>query len=330
MLRTLILVLASLATSLAAAETTDVIRETEGYGATQQEAVTNALVEAVRQVRGTAAGVERSVKESMAVIAGAGHAALLEKSTAPVQEVYTESRGYVRNYQVLDITRAGDVFYARIRAEVPVHESVVKENGRPRIAVLPFRVSLDGYTLADHGSAVTFSQRLADKLLTRLSEDPSIVLVMRDFFAELGLEKAVLERDAAPEELTKLGAAVGADLLLVGRVQEARTEHEAGAYGGSPKITDEVRLSWRLIEAATGKLVRAGDVALDAKRPPAKNSYGSKTRNDFEASALFSALAQKVSEAALVKDPAQSEAASTSPGSPVELTPGSSDKPLQW
>ncbi len=124
------------------------------------------------------------------------------------------------------------------------------------------------------------SQRLADKLLTRLSEEPSVVLVMRDFFAELGLEKAVLESDAAPEELTKLGASVGADLLLVGRVQEARTEREAGAYGGSPKTTDEIRLSWRLIEAATGKLVRAGDIALDQKRKPAKNSYGNNARND--------------------------------------------------
>lgn len=328
MIRTLLLVLAALASAGAAAETTDVIRETEGYGATQQEAVTNALVEAVRQVRGTAAGVERSVKESMAVIAGTGSAALLEKSTEPVQEVYTESRGFVRNYQVLDITRAGDIFHARIRAVVPVHESVVKENGRPRIAVLPFRVSLDGYALSDHGSAVTFSQRLADKLLTRLSEEPSVVLVMRDFFAELGLEKAVLESDAAPEELTKLGASVGADLLLVGRVQEARTEREAGAYGGSPKTTDEIRLSWRLIEAATGKLVRAGDIALDQKRKPAKNSYGNNARNDFEAGELYAALAQKLGDAALNKSGAPVPVPASP--EPAPLTPGSGEKPLAW
>jgi hypothetical protein len=331
MLRTLTLTLALFVAAFAQAATTDVPRETEGYGATQQEALANALVEAVRQVRGTAAGVDRSVEETLAVIAAAGSGALLQKSSKPVQDVYTESRGFVRSYEVLALNRSGDGYYARIRAVVPVFESAVADNGRQRIAVLPFRVSLDGYLLHDHGSAVNFSQRLADKLVSQLANEPSVVLVNRDFFAELGLEKAVLAADAAPEELTKIGASVGADLLLVGRVQEARSEQEAGAYGGSPKTTDEIRLSWRLIEAATGKLVRAGDIALDQKRKPQRSSYGSNTRNDFEAGELFTALAQKIGAAALAK--ASDEARSnTAPAEqpPAELTPGSSDRPVQW
>lgn len=329
MLRALTLVLATLAPAAFAA-TTDVVRETEGFGATQQEAVTNALVEAVRQVRGSAAGVDRSVEETMAVIAGEG-GALLEKTTKPVQEVYTTSRGFVRRYEVLDLRRTGEGIYARIRAVVPQFESAVDDSEKTRIAVLPFRVSVAGYALRDHGDPVYFSQRLSDALVSRLAQDEGVVLVNRDFFAELGLEKAVLSADAAPEELTKLGASVGADFLLVGRVQEARTESEAGAYGGNPKTTDEIRLSWRLIEAATGKLQSGGDISLDNKRKSKKNTYGGSNRNDFEAGDLFRALATQVGDAARGEtQPVAAPAPATAPQPASELTPGSSDKPMRW
>jgi hypothetical protein len=329
MVRALILAVATFFSVTTFSATTDVTRETEGFGATQQEAIANALIEAVRQVRGSAAGVDRSVEESLAVIAGSSGGALLEKTTKPVQEVYTESRGFVRNYEVLALNRNGEGFYARIRATVPNFESAVSDQGKQRIAVLPFRVSLDGYALSGHGSPAAFSQRLADKLVSQLAQEPSVVLVNRDFFAELGVEKAVLSADAAPEELTRLGASVGADFLLVGRVQEARTESEAGAYGGAPKTVDEIRLSWRMIEAATGKLLRAGDIALDNKRKPSRSNYGTSTRDDFEAGALFAALATRVSDAALEK-PAPRAPESATLSAPVELTPGSSDKPVQW
>lgn len=328
MLRILTLLLAFVTVS-AFAETGDVVKETEGFGATQQEAVTNALVEAVRQVRGTAAGVDRGVEESMAVIAAAGDGALLQTTTKPVADVYSVSRGFVRRYEVLSLDRTGEGFRARILAVVPVFASAISDEGKRRIAVMPFRVSLAGYALDSHGDAITFSQRLADRLVTQFAQEPSVVLVNRDFFAELGVEKAVLAADASPEELTKLGASVGADFLLVGRVQEARTEREAGAYGGAQKITDEIRLSWRLIEAATGKILRAGDVALDQKRKNGKNSYGAKSRDNFEAGDLFAALAATVGDAALEKAAPPAEAPAAPAESPA-LTPGSSEQPVRW
>jgi len=153
---------------------------------------------------------------------------VIEKTTKPVQDVYTESRGFVRSYQVLEQRATDKSVYVRIRALVPSFESAISDAGKKRIAVLPFRVTPDGYRLADHGNAMAFSQRLADHLVTQMSKQQDVVVVNRDFFAELGLEKAVLGADAAPEELTKLGASVGADFLLVGRVQEARTETEPG------------------------------------------------------------------------------------------------------
>ncbi|MCK9988102.1 MAG: hypothetical protein AzoDbin1_04574 [Azoarcus sp.] len=325
----LLLVLVTLS-SAAFAATNDVTRETEGYGATQQEAVANALVEAVRQVRGSAAGVDRSVEETMAVVAGAG-GMVIEKTTKPVQDVYTESRGFVRSYQVLEQRATDKSVYVRIRALVPSFESAISDAGKKRIAVLPFRVTPDGYRLADHGDAMAFSQRLADHLVTQMSTQQDVVVVNRDFFAELGLEKAVLGADAAPEELTKLGASVGADFLLVGRVQEARTETEPGAYGSKPKKTDEIRLTWRMVEAATGKLLGAGDVAFDNLRKE-KNRYSWTKRNDFEAGELFTALAQQVTGAALAQEaePADAMPAAPTAAPAIELTPGSSDKPLTW
>lgn len=333
MLRALMLVL-GMGSAAAFAANTDVTQETEGYGATQQEAVANALVEAVRQVRGSAAGVDRSVRESMVVVAGIGtDAVLIERTTTPMPDVYTASRGYVRSYHVLEQRQTDKGFYVRIRAVVPNFQSDVRDEGKVRVAILPFRVTLDGYSLANHGDPVAFSQRLADELVSQVAKNPDVVLVNRDFFVELGLEKAVVGADAAPEELTKLGASVGADFLLVGRVQEARTESAAGPYGSNPKVTDEIRLAWRLIEAATGKMLDAGNVELDNLRKTKKNSYGSKKGNDFEAGDLFKALAAQIAGSAF--DDAKPAPAATPAAKPVEaapavLTPGSSGGPLKW
>lgn len=327
MIRILTLAMALLSGGAVAA-TTDVTRDTEGYGATQQEAVANALVEAVRQVRGSAAGVDRDVRETMTVVAtGAG--AIVEKTTTPVADVYTVSRGYVRSYQVLEQRQTDKGFYARIRAVVPSFESAVSDAGKQRVAVLPFRIATGSYQLADHGSAPVFSQRLADRLVSELAQAPELVLVNRDFFAELGVEKAVLGADAAPEELVKLGASVGADFLLVGRVQEARTESEAGAYGSKAKKVDEIRLSWRMIEAATGKLLRAGELSFDHVRPVQAN-YSWRSRDDFEAGELFAALARHIAAEARGKPVPAPVVAPAATSAPAELTPGSSDKPLQW
>lgn len=331
MLRALLIVIASFSTLLPAtvvAGTTEVTRDAEGYGATQAEALTNALADAVAQVRGAAAGMDRTVKETLQTIAG-DSAVIVTKTSEPVQDVFAVSRGYVRSYQVLESNKTDKGFYVRIRAVVPEFKSAISDDGKKRVAVLPFRVTLDGYSLVDHGDAVAFSQRLADKLVSKLANDKDVVVINRDFFAEIGLEKAVLGADAAPEELSKLGASVGADFLLVGRVQEARTEVLAGAYGGKATKTDEVRLSWRMVEAATGKLLGAGDVSFDNVRKP-KNAYSWRKNDEFEKGALFAALADKVALAALARPEPVATPVAKPELPPVELTPGSSDKPMKW
>lgn len=313
----------------AIAATTDVTRDTEGVGATQQEAVANALVEAVRQVRGSAAGVDRSLKETMTLVTS-GNGALVTRTAEPVADVYTVSRGFVRSYRVLEQQATDKGVRVRIRAVVPVFESAVSDAGRQRIAVLPFRVD-DTFRLTDHGNPSAFSQRLADRLVSELSRAPDVVVVNRDFLAELSLEKTVLAADAAPEELTKLGASVGADFLLVGRIVEARTETGPGAYGGRPKQTDEVRLSWRLVETATGKVLRAGDLAVDQARKPARPFRWSR-RDDFEAGELFAALATRIADTVLARASPSPESGNTPPSdtTPPALTPGSGEAPLRW
>ena len=110
-------------------------------------------------------------------------------------------------------------------------------------------------------------------------------------------------------------------------MQEARTERETGAYGSRGKTVDEIRLSWRLVEAATGKLLRAGDLALDHVRPRPK-AYA--RRDDFEAGALFAALARQLAADALARPAAASAPAPTAAEPAPALTPGSSEQPLRW
>jgi hypothetical protein len=320
--------------ALAAVE--DVTKETEGYGATQQEATTNALVEAVRQVRGLEAGVARSLRNDLKIVVGPGGGAL-EASSAPQQDAYALSHGLLRSYEVLELKPVEQGYYVRLRAQVPKYVSDVDDAGRKRIAVLPFRIGT--YSLHFHGSPQEFASRLVTALDTRFAGSDKVVVVTREHLPEMAFEAAVLDAAAPPEELLRIGQLAGADLLLVGTVHEAVTEKEKGAYGLPPKVTDHVRLSWRLVEAATGKLVAAGEVTEDYLRPESRGSYGQKGKR-FEAGELYGLLATDIGRASGLAP--EGNPAPAAPGAPASAgagaaetpglpaTPGSSDKPVQW
>lgn len=70
----------------------------------------------------------------------------------------------------------------------------------------------------------------------------------RDYIEEMASENAFLRWDGAPAEMARLGQKVGADYILVGRINEAKTTQGRSFYGAVPAGQQAIRLNWRVIE----------------------------------------------------------------------------------
>ena len=129
----------------AASET--VIREVTGYGDTQEEAVSDALVQGVQQVRGIEINAASSLRSAMTELIkedDKSSAQSLEAKTDLSREMQTKSSGYVKSYQIISVSldEADGRWRALVRVEIPLYKSSGQNrDGLRTLAILPFRGS---------------------------------------------------------------------------------------------------------------------------------------------------------------------------------------------
>ncbi len=326
-----IVYIATLALWMSAAQAAiqEVMQEATGSGQTQQQAIAEALLVATQSVNGTHVSPRVDMETQVSLVV-TKHGWSYQGKSSPVFSVDTDTSGSVSRFQVLSVSGSGKSYKAKVRAYIAKFQSVVADGNQRRMAVLPFRVVGSGFDLAGVGSSSEFATELADQIGVQLVNSHQLSLLSRDFIGEMAGENAFLEWDGSPTEMARIGQKVGADYILVGRISEARSVEGRSLYGVTAAQRDSLRLSWRVIEANTGKIAAAGSVN-QLHRPAA----GAFVQESMSASTA-DLLADQVSNDVLV---GLSLRARSSNVAPVEelpplndanLTPGSSEKPVKW
>lgn len=307
----------------------EVMKEATGSGPTQQQAIAEALLTAAQSVNGTHVSprVDMSSEVSM-VVTNNGWS--YQGKSSPVFSVNTESSGSISRFQVLSISGSGKNYKAKVRAYIAKFQSVIADSNQRRMAVLPFQVVDSGFDLAGAATPNEFATEVADQIGTQLVNSHQLSLLSRDFIGEMATENAFLQWDGSPTEMARLGQKVGADYILVGRISEARSVEGRSLYGMTSGQRDSIRLSWRVIEANTGKIAAAGSV-----NQLQRQTTGSLV-NDSVPASTADLVADQVSNEVLVglslkpKTSKSSQTAELPPLSDADLTPGSSEKPVKW
>ena len=219
-------------------------------------------------------------------------------------------------------------YRAKVRAHVVKFESTVQDQHMRRIAVLPFQMAEKNNRLASGASASEFSQELSDTLGTDLAQSGQLSVVDRHYIDEMQFENDFLYWDGAPHELARIGQKVGADYLLVGRINDLSVASGQQMYGLNAGA-EQVRLTWRVIEANTSKVVAAGTFNRTLSNLMTQNLLNN-SLNDSTADKIAQSLNPEILQG-LKLHPVQSSSNQfydTSPG--YEMTPGSSDQPVKW
>lgn len=252
----------------------------EGFGNTADLAVGNALVEAVRQAGGVTVALDPTFRRQIHefVMQQKGDAVVWESQTTSVPEPQVPTLGNVKSYKIVSVERQDEKLWrAVVEAEVLVHKSVLGDRTNlPSIAVETFSSAKLHFNLNK-------SKVLADSVLPRLRADLIDALTQsgrfrvldRDFNAAIARENQVLQGTLDPVEKTKQARELGADMIVVGLIEDFSVGTGKRAFYGA-RFSDfrpRFRVRYRVIETATREVVWSSTFVYEAPEDLLRERY---------------------------------------------------------
>ncbi len=256
-----------------------------GSGMSYDEALNNALSEAITMVNGknvqtrtvitTMSGNqsqdERDIEalgeffETLAIAAAVAEGKNVPKKNTSdsgnepeytqnyLKEMIDETKGGIKSYKVIKQYKNNDGRdVVKVRAEVAVF-NLPKESMRTRIAVLPFNF----YNV--EGDVSRFNRLLTQGINDYLVQTKKFTVLDRDFVNEVANEKrSILDGSAPAIEMAKIGNEISADFILSGNVEDfyKKTVTKTILATGDEVSKDYafMYLSYRLIDVATKQI----------------------------------------------------------------------------
>lgn len=261
--------------TMAATETTTVSAEATGND--REQAIYNALSEAVRQVRGAEISASRQVRSALARVTerdNDGRESSTTLSSSQASETRVSSNGLISGYRVLSITDAsgGAGKLARLEVDVPVYKApgASAHDNRWRLAVYPVETAPKGYSVnGQRFSADQVSDRLTHSISDAFTQSRRFAMLARDGEAAIEDERNRMAGPGVPvAEKAMLGNILGAEYLVVTRA----TDLSVGSETLTSDLTGEKRtvstgaavLEVRVVAPATGGIVWSQTLNMSA------------------------------------------------------------------
>ncbi|WP_417226077.1 hypothetical protein [Amphritea sp.] len=247
--------------------------DTVGYGNNRNQAISDALVQGLRQ----ATGVSIDSREVMQTLSGHASSSNNEGEqfsnsfeVAHRGDLSLKTKGLISRYDVHSVEQEADGIY---RADVSLHVLKYDKPGLPTdsrrtLAIMPFHSDKGSYSLlGDRTSATKIESELRNRALDQFIQSRKMNVLDREFGAEFQQEKALwLSDDAALAEKAKTGNVLGADYIVVGNIRNVRsTRHTKTlqltgetivSYSGS------AQLDYKIILASTRQVKWSDSINL--------------------------------------------------------------------
>ena len=162
---------------------------------------------------------------------------------ASQKEIDVKTAGQIKSYEVLSFQEVPQGFIVRISASISKFVISI-EAERTRIVVAPFRMKTRGNTINE------FERQFSQTLINQLTQSRKFAVLDRDYINEQGVELNLLQAGEVPiDEMTKLGNKLGTEF-----VSRRRNLIMKSTGQEIPMIDQGARLSYRIINAATGQV----------------------------------------------------------------------------
>lgn len=221
----------------------------EGFGGTASEATAEAMKLAILQVNGATLDMS-SVQTRFGLDVTLNEDSLSLRSVGFAERVAQRSKGAITNFKIVNLVepkQPGERFKASIEANIAKFAAPA-DTKKIKIVVAPVRATQTNFAMGD---ASVPSARVAGELRQRvvdaLTNTGRFTVLDRDLGADLQSELDMISSGRAPSaEFGKLGQAVTADVLWVGRLNNFAYNRHARKLRASDRELVSYSGGWAL------------------------------------------------------------------------------------
>lgn len=246
----------------------------EGEGGSREEAVANAIAEAISQLNGVTLS-KRKISETLVIDSTAGNSMLEDRFSVQMDSI---TRGRLNSYRVENVSEYDGIYTATITATKVTTKTVYKEPGlksssRRKIAVLPFYTDKYGFeTFEGNINSSEITRSFTQAVVSGITQSRRFVVLDRENEQAYDQEaRVVLSSSADPKQAVRLGKKLGADYLLVGNVVEfsALYASETGSLTGQTSFKLKVAgsVQYRLLMMSTQQVKWSNTTHFDVVVP---------------------------------------------------------------
>ena len=290
-----------LTTTVVNSKITYVEKQVTGIGENYKMALRDALREAISQVNGVTqetSSIINTIEKSISDNEGDENF-----SSTNFQELIKEkSKGSVKSYEILNKSKNLDGLYEiEIKATIAKF-ALTKDANRKRIAILPFRQTIESSSIDPSRSTRMLNQSLTNYLV----QTRKFTVLDRDFDDEVLSELNNLNESSNIEDQAKIGQKLFADYILVGRLETFDVQEIEKKYLTSDRIkkttTGMIDFNYRIIDVPTKQIKYASklreEINLNKQKQPVSflSEQSSKKIGQEILYAIFPILIEKIKD----------------------------------
>ena len=261
----ILIILISFFNQTAFAEIKYIDTTAKGTGETFEIALKKAFNRAVSKVNGVSVESESVLKTiDKSVTTNEGSSASLTRDLQ--QTINEKTKGSIKTFEILSESKdSNGLVNIEIKATIAKF-SLSKSAKRKRIAVVPFRLNIGRVDL-ENFSPDDFRELLNQKFSTYLVQTRKFTVLDREFDQEIKGELANLADSENIEDQVKIGQALFADYIVVGRVDNLEIKEVEKKFLTSEKVIKKtmaiLNFSYRVIDVPTTQIKYSSSVNLE-------------------------------------------------------------------
>ena len=275
-------------------------------GMSKQEAISNALVEAISRIKGVEVASKTKSSFSNEEFSSSKNGVENKGSFSEnsfKKDINSITKGVVKTYEVIDAQRVGDRWEVELLVSIPVYKEVgISTKNRRKIAVMPFHTLDKRYIMGKYtykGKEV--ADILTQALVTNMTQARKFAVLDRSYVSDMAKEMNLLNSSEVNlSQKVKLGQKLGADYIIVGTIKNASI-YEKNSYNrslGTKNQSNMVELivDYRVIVVGTSQIKWSDTQKVTLQSSNTNQSFRMLMQNSMEklASKITTSLLQNI------------------------------------
>jgi TolB-like protein len=253
-----------------------------GYGTSPNEAVKDALINAIGEAKGiniyARKSLTKKIKEAHISVNNSYNESI-KMSDTTASNISSVTGGFVNKYEVIYVKKISPREYqVKIKAYFSSYKSPgLNPRNRRSLAVLPFEykktfflngIAIDGKALSD---------RITQAVINKITQTRKFTVLDRQNSDYYNFEKNfLLSGNTDPIELSRLGKRLGADYFVIGQILDfgINKNTETNYYTGEESVSNSgyATIAYRILNIPTQQIKWSDTINVDFDLPNVKRA----------------------------------------------------------